>query len=109
MVWEPNEIMAGSSCLVDELGPQAKYSELDHLLGGGGAITSPSAEESLALRVGIDDPLPDEVDPDRVNTDQDCNLIPLRDQPVVPGRNRPAYKRRVRQPQRPMQDQYESY
>ena len=109
MVWEPDEVAAGSSSPLDDLGPQAKYSDLDHLIGGGGAISSPSAEESPALRVGIDDQLPDEVDPAGVDLEQDCNLVPLRDQPVVPKRKRPAHKRRVRPPQRPMQDQYEPY
>ena len=109
MVWEPDEVAAGSSSPLDDLGPQAKYSDLDHLIGGGGDISSPSAEESPALRVGIDDQLPDEVDPAGADLEQDCNLIPLRDQPVVPKRKRPAHKRRVRPPQRPMQDQYEPY
>ena len=52
VVCEPNEIAAGSSCPLDELGPQVKYSELDHLIKGGGVLSSPSAEESLAFRVG---------------------------------------------------------
>ena len=34
-VWEPNILAAGSSCPLDELGPQAKYSALNHLIGGG--------------------------------------------------------------------------
>ena len=50
MVWEPNEMMADSSCPLDELGPRAqvKYGELDHLIKGGGVLSSPSAEESFA-------------------------------------------------------------
>ena len=31
-VWEPNIVVAGSSCHLGELGPQAKYSDLDHLI-----------------------------------------------------------------------------
>ena len=48
-VWEPNIVVAGSSCPWGEMGPQAKYSDLDHLIEGGGILSSPSAEESLSL------------------------------------------------------------
>ena len=48
-VWEPNILVAGSSCPWGEMGPQAKYSDLDHLIEGGGISSSPSAEESLSL------------------------------------------------------------
>ena len=51
-VWEPNIVVAGSSCPLGELGPQAKYSDLDHLIEGGGVLSSPSAEESLSFGVG---------------------------------------------------------
>ena len=54
VVWEPNETAAGSSCPLDELSPRAqvKYGELDQLIKGGCVLSSPSAEESLAFRVG---------------------------------------------------------
>ena len=107
MVCDTTEATAGPSNYRDELGPQAKYSALDHLLGGGGALSSPSAGDSLTHRVGVDDQLQDEVDPLEVDLNQDCNLVPLRDEPAVPKRKRPAHKRRVRSPQRPLQDQYE--
>ena len=75
-IWsEPEEVAAGPFNLRDELGPLAKYSALDHLLGG--AFSSSSAGDLLTPRVGIDDHLPDEVDLAGVELDQDCNLIPL--------------------------------
>ena len=78
---------------------------MDHLLGG--SFSSSSTGDLLTPGVGIDDHLPDEVDPARVDLDQDCNLIPLRDEPAVPKCKRPANKRKVRLPRRPMQDQYD--
>ena len=50
-VWESRIVVAGSSCSLGELGPQAKYSDF-RSLEGGGILSSPIAEESLVLRVG---------------------------------------------------------
>ena len=106
-VCDTTEATAGSSSYRDDLGPQAKYSALDHLLRGGSALASPSTGDSLTHRVGVDAHLQDEVDLVGVDLDQDCSLVPLRDEPAVPKCKRPAHKRRVRSPQRPMQDQYD--